>query len=280
MRIHGLDLARSRPSRPSGSANIKRERRMRGHPSQASPSREPSRMGGAGGGVACEARSPLTRLLQSTQINTAAQLVALHGFEQGLEVALAEALVLLALDELEEHRADQGLGEDLQQQARIALVGPNGAGKSTLLLHLNGILHGRGKVSVAGLEVKAVADDLGASDQRSFLDAGVPAVQLFSGPHPDYHRASDSADKLDYPGLLKTAALLDEVVGYLAAAFFRKGEILALRGECDAAVDAFRESWRLSREYGPFRIFAALFWGALVGWIGVFACFVEREWRR
>ena len=75
----------------------------------------------------------------------------------------------------------------------------------------------RGAGYVAGLEVKAVGDDLGASDQRSFLEAGVPAVQLFSGPHPDYHRASDRADKLDYPGLLKTAALLSEVVGYLAA---------------------------------------------------------------
>ena len=62
-----LQLACSRPCRPSGSANIKRERRMRGHPSQASPSREPSRMGGAGGGVACEARSPLTRLLHHFQ---------------------------------------------------------------------------------------------------------------------------------------------------------------------------------------------------------------------
>jgi cobalt/nickel transport system ATP-binding protein len=36
---------------------------------------------------------------------------------------------------------------------KVAAVGPNGAGKSTLLLHLNGILRGRGSVSVAGLEV-------------------------------------------------------------------------------------------------------------------------------
>jgi hypothetical protein len=75
----------------------------------------------------------------------------------------------------------------------------------------------RGAGYVAGLEVRAVGDDLGGSDQRSFLDAGVPAVQLFSGPHPDYHRASDSADKLDYPSLLKIADLLNEVVAYLAA---------------------------------------------------------------
>ncbi len=89
----------------------------------------------------------------------------------------------------------------------------------------------RGAGHVAGLEVKAVGDDLGASDQRSFLDAGVPAVQLFSGAHPDYHRASDSADKLDYPGLLKTADLLNEVVGYLAA---RAEPLQSLLGSGDA----------------------------------------------
>ena len=33
---------------------------------------------------------------------------------------------------------------------KVALVGPNGAGKSTLMLHLNGILNGRGEVSVGG----------------------------------------------------------------------------------------------------------------------------------
>ena len=36
---------------------------------------------------------------------------------------------------------------------KVAVVGPNGAGKSTLLLHLNGILRGRGRVQVTGLEV-------------------------------------------------------------------------------------------------------------------------------
>lgn len=36
---------------------------------------------------------------------------------------------------------------------KVALVGPNGAGKSTLMLHLNGILTGKGKVCVCGLEV-------------------------------------------------------------------------------------------------------------------------------
>ncbi len=37
---------------------------------------------------------------------------------------------------------------------KVALVGPNGAGKSTLILHLNGILHGKGRVQVCSLQVE------------------------------------------------------------------------------------------------------------------------------
>src|SRR5690606_19733398 len=52
--------------------------------------------------------------------HAAAHLVALDALEQRLEVAFAEALVALALDDLEEDRADRVLGEDLQQ---LALAG-------------------------------------------------------------------------------------------------------------------------------------------------------------
>jgi S1-C subfamily serine protease len=40
---------------------------------------------------------------------------------------------------------------------------------------------------------------------------------MFSGAHADYHRPSDTADKVDAAGLVKVATVLDEAVGYLAA---------------------------------------------------------------
>src|SRR5688572_32555789 len=49
--------------------------------------------------------------------HAAAHLVALDALEQRLEVAFAEPFVALALDDLEEDRADRILGEDLQQLA-------------------------------------------------------------------------------------------------------------------------------------------------------------------
>src|SRR5687768_14983536 len=74
------------------------------------------------------ASSPLTPTplpegegLKNTSKHPALHLVALDALEQRLEVAFAETFVALALDDLEEDRADRVLGEDLQQLALLGL---------------------------------------------------------------------------------------------------------------------------------------------------------------
>ncbi|HJQ98879.1 MAG TPA: M20/M25/M40 family metallo-hydrolase, partial [Candidatus Polarisedimenticolaceae bacterium] len=69
---------------------------------------------------------------------------------------------------------------------------------------------------VTGITVKAVPTDPGGSDQKTFAEAGIPAVQLFTGAHRDYHAATDTADKVDGPGLVKVASVAKELVAYLA----------------------------------------------------------------
>lgn len=86
-----------------------------------------------------------------------------------------------------------------------------GTGSATEWVHIN-----RGIGFTTGVESKSVMDDLGSSDQRSFLEIGVPAVQLFGGAHGDYHRPSDTADKIDVAGMVRTATFLREAVAYLA----------------------------------------------------------------
>jgi len=76
------------------------------------------------------------------------------------------------------------------------------------------ILQGAGYVT--GVQVKPVADDIGSSDQTSFIEAGVPAVQLFGGAHADFHRPGDTPEKIDAAGLVKSAQVLKEVAIYLA----------------------------------------------------------------
>jgi len=73
----------------------------------------------------------------------------------------------------------------------------------------------RGGSFVTGVESQAVSGSYEASDQRSFIEQGVPAVQIFTGPHADYHRPTDTADRVDAAGLVKVATLVREAIAYL-----------------------------------------------------------------
>ncbi len=69
---------------------------------------------------------------------------------------------------------------------------------------------------VTGVDAEMVSQDLDASDQGSFIKAGVPGVQFFSGAHSDYHRPTDTIDKIDAAGLVKVATFVREGILYLA----------------------------------------------------------------
>ena len=49
------------------------------------------------------------------------------------------------------------------------------------------------------------------SDHASFLAKGVPALFLFDGASPDYHRPTDTPEKLDYDGLVAIARLASRI---------------------------------------------------------------------
>jgi C-terminal processing protease CtpA/Prc len=86
-----------------------------------------------------------------------------------------------------------------------------GAGSAKEWVHIF-----RGAGFVTGVDIESVSEELDSSDQKSFQEAGVPSVQLFSGPNLDYHRPTDTADKIDPAGLVKVASVTKEVVEYLA----------------------------------------------------------------
>jgi hypothetical protein len=67
-----------------------------------------------------------------------------------------------------------------------------------------------------GVKSEVVQQELDASDQAAFIEKGIPAVQLFTGATENYHRPSDTWDKIDGKGLVKVAAVAKEVVEYLA----------------------------------------------------------------
>lgn len=76
------------------------------------------------------------------------------------------------------HAALRGVSFDLCEGDKVALVGPNGAGKSTLMLHLNGILTGKGDVTIG--DKRITRDNLPAVRAMVGLVFQSPDDQLFS----------------------------------------------------------------------------------------------------
>ena len=61
--------------------------------------------------------------------------------------------------------------------------------------------------SQLGLNVSE-SDDVGRSDHLSFYNRKIPVLHFFTGTHEDYHRASDTWEKLNYEGMAKVRDLV------------------------------------------------------------------------
>ena len=63
------------------------------------------------------------------------------------------------------------------------------------------------------LIVKFDSTGSGPSDHASFYRAGVPVQFFFTGSHPDYHKASDDADKINYEATAQIVTLAYQMMG-------------------------------------------------------------------
>jgi aminopeptidase N len=84
---------------------------------------------------------------------------------------------------------------------------------------------------VTGVPTELPSQPLDASDQVAFVEAGVPGVQFFSGASPDYHKPTDTADKVDYRGMVRVASIVREGIEYLG----ERPEPLSFQGGTAAA---------------------------------------------
>jgi Zn-dependent M28 family amino/carboxypeptidase len=75
-----------------------------------------------------------------------------------------------------------------------------------------------GAATAESLNVTPRPSPFGPSDHARFYRAGVPVLFFHTGSHADYHRPSDTADKIDTAGMARVAAMAVRVVERLAAA--------------------------------------------------------------
>jgi Zn-dependent M28 family amino/carboxypeptidase len=54
------------------------------------------------------------------------------------------------------------------------------------------------------------------SDHYNFAKKGIPSVFLFNGVHADYHKPTDTADKIEFDALAKRAQLAFAIAWELA----------------------------------------------------------------
>jgi len=66
-----------------------------------------------------------------------------------------------------------------------------------------------------GVESTMAENVIASSDHVAFLSKGIPAIHLFAGTHTDYHRPTDTADKLDYAGMSDIALWVEEAMVFL-----------------------------------------------------------------
>jgi hypothetical protein len=106
------------------------------------------------------------------------------------------------------------------------------------MLNLDMVGRARGGVDISGLDaapsmeedlraaVRAAESDLdirrqgpgaGRSDDSSFIDRRIPAINFFTGFHNDYHRPGDDWEKIDAVGTRRVATLALELAARLAA---------------------------------------------------------------
>ena len=70
----------------------------------------------------------------------------------------------------------------------------------------------------AGFDLIVQADPYQPTDVATFNGAGVPSLTFFTGTHADYHKPSDTADKIDYEDL-------DRIVEFAATIARRVGDV-------------------------------------------------------
>jgi membrane-associated protease RseP (regulator of RpoE activity) len=87
-------------------------------------------------------------------------------------------------------------------------IGINGVGTSPSWSAVDSVKAGE-------LTIKTTLGGIGSSDHTSFYLQSIPAIHFFTGTHADYHKPSDTWEKLNYPGMLRVTRFIQELMGRL-----------------------------------------------------------------
>jgi hypothetical protein len=76
-----------------------------------------------------------------------------------------------------------------------------------------------------GFDVAKEPGGFGPSDHASFYAKKIPVFHVFTGTHADYHRPTDTAEKINYEGLARLVALAADIIREVAESPERPGYV-------------------------------------------------------
>ena len=68
------------------------------------------------------------------------------------------------------------------------------------------------KMGADDFKITIDSSGVGPSDHTSFYNEGIPVLFFFTGTHKDYHKPSDKADLINYPGEVKVIEYVEQTV--------------------------------------------------------------------
>lgn len=71
--------------------------------------------------------------------------------------------------------------------------------------------------AAGGIEIRQEGPGAGRSDDSSFLDRRIPAINFFTGFHRDYHAPDDDWQRIDSRGVARVATVALELAAHIAA---------------------------------------------------------------
>ena len=105
------------------------------------------------------------------------------------------------------------------------------------------ILEQAQKQSNSNFKIEYSAGGYSASDHTSFVAKKIPVLFFFSGLHSDYHKPSDTWDKINAPAAAQLLDMVSDVALQLASAPAPPG--ICHRGRRQAHGWHFRRRWRI-----------------------------------
>lgn len=117
---------------------------------------------------------------------------------------LADTAAMVNLDMVGRLRADATTKKD-----KIIVYGTGSAsGFNDLVDSLN---------KRSNFQFQKIASGMGPSDQQSFYLKNIPVLFFFTDTHADYHRPSDTVDKINFEGMVKIGEFVEQLVNALAS---------------------------------------------------------------